>query len=180
MISDEMAISQTKKWIIDVVIGCNFCPFAAREVKQQTVFYLVESREGLKLSLEAFIRECHRLDDEAAIETTLIIFPNSFQKFEDYLELVSMAETLLQKEGYEGIYQVASFHPEYLFAGAPADDAANYSNRSIYPMLHLIREESIESALKKYPDPEAIPGRNIDFARNKGLLYMNMLRKSCM
>jgi hypothetical protein len=86
----------------------------------------------------------------------------------------------LIKNGYEGVYQVASFHPLYLFAGSDEKDAANYTNRSVYPMLHLLRESSIDKALESYIDPENIPVRNIEFARKKGLVYMKMLRDTCM
>jgi uncharacterized protein len=180
MVSAEQVIAQTKKWITDVVVGCNFCPFAGKELKQDTIRYVVETGTDLNTSLQVFIKECTRLDEDVSIETTLIIFPGSFQQFDDYLDLVDLAESLLKKEGYEGIYQVASFHPQYMFAGAPVNDAANYSNRSLYPMLHILREESIEKALKKYPNPEQIPDRNISFAREKGVAYMKMLRDSCM
>jgi len=176
----DQIISQTKKWITDVVIGCNFCPFAAREVKRGRVHYQVEPATELSVCLESFLKECIRLDNEETIETTLLIFPNAFHSFDDYLDLVDLAEKLITKEGYEGIYQVASFHPLYRFLGTAADDAANYTNRSIYPMLHLLREESIEKALQRYPDPEQIPERNILFAREKGAAYMKMLRDACL
>ncbi len=180
MISDEQVIAYTKKWILDVVIGCNFCPFAAKPVKQDAVHYKVEHAIGLQKCLQTFIRECMNMDENEQVETALIIFPNAFEQFDNYLDLVSLAESLLKKEGYEGIYQVASFHPQYRFAGAPVSDAANYTNRSIYPMLHILREESIEKALEKYPDAEGIPERNIHFAREKGTAYMKMLRDSCI
>lgn len=173
-------ISQTKKWMTDVVVGCNFCPFAAREIKQNKVHYQVEFATVLSICLESFLQECFRLDNEERIETTLLIFPNAFQSFAIYLELVEHAENLLKQNGYEGIYQVASFHPLYRFADSPDDDAANYTNRSVYPMLHLLREESIEQALKQYPDPGHIPERNILFARKKGIVYMKMLRDACI
>lgn len=180
MDSTNQIISQTKKWITDVVVGCNFCPFAARELKQNNVHYQVEPATELNVCLQSFLQECIRLDNDEMIETTLLIFPNAFQSFDEYLDLVSLAEKLISKKGYKGIYQVASFHPLYCFADSSADDAANYTNRSIYPMLHLLREESIEQALKRYADPEQIPERNIRFAREKGILYMNMLRDACL
>jgi hypothetical protein len=173
-------ISQTKKWITDVVVGCNFCPFAGTELKQNRIHYQVEPAIAVSTCLEAFLLECIRLDEETTIETTLVIFPNAFQLFHDYLFLVGLAEELIMKKGYEGIYQVASFHPLYQFAGSTADDAANYTNRSIYPMLHLLREESIEQALQRYPGAEQIPDRNIRFSREKGQLYMKMLRDACL
>ena len=173
-------IASTKKWIEMVVVGCNFCPFASKEVKAGSIHYQVEETTELAQGLEAFMRECERLDNDAAIATTLLILPEGFQRFDDYLDLVELAEKLLKKHKYQGVYQVASFHPRYLFAGSLAEDPANYTNRSIYPMLHLLREEQITKALARYPDPDGIPARNIDFARSKGAAYMRMLRDSCV
>jgi len=176
--NSEQVIDRTKKWIIDVVIGCNFCPFAANVVKQQTIFYNVEENKELETCLASFLLEMERLDNDPAIETSFLIFPNAFQQFDDYLDLISLAEELLKRKRYEGIYQVASFHPLYLFANSDENDPANYTNRSIYPMLQLLREESIDKALENYKDPESIPARNINFAKEKGLAYMKMLRDS--
>jgi len=172
-------VEQTKKWIARVVIGCNFCPFASRELKRNSIHYQVESSTETDECLYAFIQECIRLDDNENIDTSFLIFEHAFQQFDDYLDLVALAEKLLKKQGYEGIYQVASFHPQYLFAGSTEKDASNYTNRSIYPMLHLLREESIEKALEKYPDPAQIPERNIKFAEEKGIEYMKKLWLMC-
>lgn len=174
--TSEQIIDQTKKWIVDVVIGCNLCPFAANVVKQQTIFYKVDESTEMDECLASFVHEMKRLDNEVTIETSFLIFPNAFQKFDDYLDLVSLAENRLKRNGYGGVYQVASFHPLYLFADSDENDPANYTNRSIYPMLHLLREESIDKALEHYKSPESIPARNINFAREKGLTYMKMLR----
>jgi len=179
-VTDDRIIEQTKKWVTDVVIGCNFCPFAAKEVSQNKIRYQVENLTETKACLASFLKECVHLDEDANIETTLLIFPKAFAKFDDYLELLAKAEKLLKKEGYEGIYQVASFHPLYRFANSTANDPANYTNRSVYPMLHLLREASIEKALDRYSNPGQIPERNIDFARQKGIVYMKMLRDACL
>lgn len=176
----EKIIEQTKKWIVDVVVGCNFCPFAAREVNDNTIHYEVSAATMVKDCLETLLMECRRLDVNAKIETTIIILPAGFQKFGDYLDLIALGEKLFKQEKYEGVYQLASFHPDYKFSGAPANDAANYTNRSPYPMLHILREESIEKALANFPNPDSIPDRNVDFARKKGLAYMKMLRDSCL
>jgi len=164
---------------MDVVVGCNFCPFAAKEMKLNSVRYQVEMSLDLHVCLEAFINECVLLNNDKKTETTFLIFPNAFQQFDDYLDLVSFAEQLLKDNGYEGVYQVAGFHPLYLFANTSSTDAANYTNRSIYPMLHLLREESMEQALSNYSHPEQIPARNIRFAHEKGEAYMKMLRDNC-
>jgi hypothetical protein len=179
MQKNEQVIEQTKKWINDIVIGCNFCPFAAKVVKQQAVFYQLENSEDSAVCLETFFKELERLDEDETIETSFLIFPSSYPLFDDFLDIVAAAEGLLFKSGYEGIYQVASFHPDYQFAGSSLEDAANYTNRSVYPMLHLLREASIDKALEHFNDPEAIPGRNINFAREKGTAYMKLLRDAC-
>jgi uncharacterized protein len=176
----DRIIHQTKKWIVDVVVGCNFCPFAARELKANTIHYQVDDSKEHAHALEIFLQECLRLDSTPTIATTLLIFPVAFQNFGLYLDFVALAEKLLKKTGYEGTYQVASFHPLYRFARASAEDPANYTNRSPYPMLHLLREEQVELALSKYPHPEQIPEQNIDFARQKGEVYMKMLRDACL
>jgi uncharacterized protein len=180
MITDEQVIEQTKKWINDVVVGCNFCPFAANAVKQQSINYHVENSTDATICLQSFLQELIRLDDNINIETSFLIFPYAFKIFDDYLDIVTVAEKLLQQNGYEGIYQLASFHPLYQFAHSTQNDAANYTNKSVYPMLHLLREESIDKALEHYKNPEDIPERNINFARERGEVYMKMLRDGCI
>jgi uncharacterized protein len=172
-------ITQTQNWIKSVVIGCNFCPFAAKALLKESIRYVILDSENIEKIMASLTSELQFLDENDSIETTFIIFPNHFQDFEQYLDLVELAEDLNAEEEYEGIYQVASFHPDYCFAGADADDAANYTNRSVYPMLHLLREESITKALEHYKDPEGIPERNIAFSQEKGLKYMQMLRAAC-
>jgi uncharacterized protein len=176
----ELIIEQTKNWIKKVVIGCNFCPFAAREMKQDSIYYHVEMGNSITAVNEALSNELIRLDNDKNIGTILIIIPDMFEKFSDYLDYVALAESILKKKKYTGIYQIASFHPLYQFAGTQVEDVVNYTNKSIYPMLHILREEKITEALLKYPDPENIPNRNIDFAKNKGKAYMKMLRDSCL
>lgn len=168
-------ITQTQKWITNVVVGCNFCPFAAKEVKNNTIFYTVETASDKATCLKTLSTELERLDSNATIATSFLIVPNGYSNFYDYLQLVELSEKLIKKLGYEGVYQVASFHPQYLFAGSAANDAANYTNRSPYPMLHLLREEQMEQALENFPEPERIPERNIAFAQQKGLAYMKAL-----
>lgn len=180
MLTDEVIIDQTKCWIKDVVIGCNFCPFAAKELRLNTIHYHVEKSTEIKMCLESFLAQCKKLDLEKNVATTLLIFPAAFARFDNFLNLVSLAGELLTQEKYEGIYQVASFHPLYCFANALIDDAANYTNRSIYPMLHILREDGIEKALSHYNSPEKIPANNIKFARQKGVDFMRGLRNACL
>ena len=108
-----------------------------------------------------------------------MIYDNAFISFDDYLDFLELAEALLLEQDYEGIYQLASFHPDYCFEGAKQDDPANYTNRSPYPMLHLLRESSIELALASYPHPENIPQKNIKSLRELGLTKIQSLLAGC-
>lgn len=178
--TDSKIIEQTNNWIKSVVIDCNFCPFAAKALLKKSIRYIIKPNVTLDETLDALKKELDYLETDNDIETSFIIFENNYTDFESYLDLVKKAERLLTKQGYDGIYQIASFHPDYCFADTDADDAANYTNRSIYPMLHVLREESITNAVRLFPNPELIPQHNINFARQKGLQYMQMLRAACM
>ncbi|MES2777659.1 MAG: DUF1415 domain-containing protein [Bacteroidota bacterium] len=177
---DTTIIQHTINWIQSVVIGCNFCPFAAKALLKKTVRYTVLPSANTKAVLEKLMQEIYHLDEGEDIETTFIILPDNFGDFSAYLDLVEVAEKLIEKEDYEGVYQLASFHPQYCFAGESPEDAANYTNRSPYPMLHILREDSITNALENFPDPESIPEKNIAFARNKGLAYMQELMRQAL
>ena len=167
----ESIIARTRQWIETVVVGMNFCPFAKREMRHNTVRFIVSSDLDIESVLLQLIDECTHLDVDDGTQTTLLILPEGFADFDDYLDLAGLAEDLLADRGYEGVYQVASFHPDYRFADADADDPANYTNRSPYPMLHLLREDELEAAIASYPDPDAIPENNITKARALGWDY---------
>jgi hypothetical protein len=178
--NESEIIKQTRNWVEKVVIGLNFCPFAQRELINERVRFTVSDAIGIEPALENLLREIHFLEDNSGTETSLLIYPLAFSEFDDYLDLLDLANALVEDQGYEGVFQIASFHPNYQFADSAKDDAANYTNRSPYPMLHLLREESLELALENYPNPETIPVRNVNFAREKGLGYMQVLLESCM
>ncbi|HIO92655.1 MAG TPA: DUF1415 domain-containing protein [Leucothrix mucor] len=165
----EKIIRHTKKWLEEVVIKHNFCPFAKKELLRDSIHYQAVESSDMEVGLQALAEEFFLLDQQEKIETTLVIFPNGFNDFNDYLDLVEIANALLEDQGYLGIYQLASFHPDYCFADSDNDDPANYTNRSPYPTLHIIREKSLARAIKNHPDAEAIPDRNIAFARDIGL-----------
>lgn len=160
---------QVETWLTAFIIKYNICPFAKKEYDKGSIYYAVIKSKNTALCLEAVFLECQRLDSQQEIETTLIIYPDHFIQFEDYLDFLSMAEALLFEQGYEGIYQLASFHPDYCFEGECQSDPANYTNRSPYPILHLIRESSLEKVLKTFPHPELIPQRNIALTRQMGI-----------
>ncbi len=173
---NQIIINRTKAWLIEVVIGCNFCPFAAKEVKKNSIHFEVMNSEKNMEGIHLLLSEYQLLDKDASVETTLVIFPNAFSDFQDYLKFLDQAEKSLQRNKYEGIYQLAGFHPMYQFADSTLDDAANYTNRSPYPMIHILREASVERAIASYPNVENIPIKNMAYARSKGLAYMQGLR----
>jgi hypothetical protein len=173
------AIEDTKKWLKTVVIAHNICPFAKRVFDNGSIHFTIENSTEMEMCLENLLDECARLDENENIETTLLIYPKTFANFDEYLDFVEIAERLLEVEDYEGIYQLASFHPNYCFEGSNENDAANYTNRSPYPMLHLLREESLEKALENYPNPENIPENNIKLTRELGLQKMKETLAAC-
>ncbi len=173
--TNKTIIQQTKNWLSSVIIEHSICPFAKREHDNDRIHYEVIKSKDLETQLEQLILQCEALDNDASRETSLLIFPDALSDFEDYLDLVEIGNELMTKQGYEGVYQLASFHPQYRFADSSIDDASNYTNRSPYPMLHILREESIEKVLANYPNPEDIPERNIKLTQDLGLEAMKKL-----
>jgi hypothetical protein len=176
----EPEVELVRKWIIEVVVGLNFCPFAAKPLKTGKIHFSVNKATTLKSALETFAKLCSMLDENDEVDTAIVVLPDGFDSFQDYLHLVDCCEQLITKEGFEGTYQVASFHPKYVFQGSGEDDPANYTNRSPFPLLHILREEMIESALEKYPHPEKIPENNIEMTRKLGLEHMKSLFLACL
>lgn len=165
---NENIINAVKDWILVTIIGFNFCPFAKREFDRETIHYELVDEKSTEEQLYSLANEFVRLDNNPDIETTIVIYPVGLESFFDYLDFLEMANELLVEQGYEGKYQLASFHPDYCFGDSHQDDPANFTNRSPYPLIHIIREESLERVLSKYPDPESIPESNIELAQEKG------------
>ena len=167
---EDDAIAATRRWLERAVIGLNLCPFAkAVYVKQQVRFVFSDATTPEQL-LEQLGEELLRLRDTPAeqVDTTLLVHPYVLQDFLDYNDFLDQADALVAELGLEGVLQVASFHPQYQFAGSEPDDIANYPNRSPYPTLHLLREDSVERAVAAYPDPDAIIDRNIQTLTDLG------------
>ena len=178
-VKENDIINQTRNWVNRVVIGLNFCPFAYKVLENNSLLCLVSSAGSVEPALTDLLKAIRLMDNSESIETILLIFNEGFYDFDDYLDLVDLADALIEDEGYEGVYQVASFHPDYVFEDSDEEDAANFTNRSPYPMLHLLRESSLEKVLENFSNPEEIPQRNVRFSREKGLAYMQVLLESC-
>lgn len=172
-------VSATRKWVEDVVVGYNLCPFAKRELVRDRVRFVVSEAETEDELLQAVHAELQRLEDEPEIETTLLVHPNVLQDFPAYNEFLDATDGLLAYMNLEGIYQIASFHPDYQFEGTEPEAAENYTNRSPYPMFHLIREASLEAAINNYPDVDGIPQRNIELMEELGVEKMKAILDSC-
>jgi hypothetical protein len=175
----NIAISQTREWVSSVIVKYNFCPFARKEVENNCIHYIVSNANTIDDAVMDMLEQCIELDRESERETTLIMFDNGFSDFEDFLDLVDLANALLVAQGFEGKYQIANFHPDYVFADSDETDPANYTNRAPFPTLHLIREASMSEALENYDEPESIPEHNINLARRKGIDFWQQLLENC-
>lgn len=173
-------IAQTQCWLESVIIELNFCPFAKREFVRNSIRYTVSEQADLAPALQAVSDELQYLDQHPQTETTLLIFPRGFAEFNDFLELIEMADQLIDQLGYRSVYQLAHFHPDYCFAGCNDEDAANYTNRSPWPTLHLLREASLQKAIERYPDTSQIPDNNISKARELGKPALQARLQKCM
>ncbi len=161
-------IQATEDWLNNVVIGLNLCPFAAKPAKQKQIHFSVSRASSDVALIEDLETELNRLIEHSDntqpdyIETSLVILENSLSDFDDYNQFLNMTDDILHHHQLEGVFQVASFHPHYQFAGTHPNDRENLTNCSPYPVFHLIREDSLEAALQSYPNPELIPERNIE------------------
>ncbi|MEE1674137.1 DUF1415 domain-containing protein [Agarivorans aestuarii] len=168
----------TQRWVKDFVVEYNICPFAKRELERGSIRYEVAMSADIEVLLQALIAECQLLDEQPEIETSLFITPE-LGDFEDYLDCLHWAEQLMRKQGYDGVYQLASFHPRYCFAGEAEAEPSNYTNRSPYPMFHLIREDTVSRLTQLHPDPEGIPERNIQLSEELGTASLKQILASC-
>ena len=159
----DIAIADTVRWLERAVIGLNLCPFAkAPHVKGQ-IHYAVSEAKGLEGLRDELIEQLQALMQRPAEEreTTLLIVPQMLRDFLDFNDFLDEADGVLQELSLEGELQVASFHPDFQFAGTEPDDITNYTNRSPYPTLHLIREASIDRAVEAFPEAETIYETNM-------------------
>jgi hypothetical protein len=155
--SDE-ATEKTRAWLEKAVIGLNLCPFAKAVHKKGQIRYIVSAATQPLELLDDLKRELEHLRDVSAetTDTTLLIHPGVLEDFEDFNEFLEVADLAVEDLGLEGEIQVASFHPDFQFEGTGADDITNYTNRSPYPTLHLLREDSIDKAVAAFPDASKI------------------------
>lgn len=169
-VDDDQVIAATRRWVERAVIGLNLCPFAKAVQTDERIRYVQSEARTPDELIADLQRELETLAEATPekIETTLLIHPHVLTDFLDYNDFLDVADGLVEALHLDGVLQVASFHPRYQFAGSGPDDVSNYSNRSPYPTLHLLREESIERAVEAMPDAEKIYQRNIETLQRIG------------
>jgi len=175
-----MYIKQTLQWVNSIVIDLNLCPFARREIDNNAVRIEVSSATKFEDGLTDFMKEIEHLDTNTNTGTTLLLFPHFLNDFNDYLDFVDLANELLVQSEYDGVYQLATFHPQYCFHGVTVNDVTNYTNRSPYPMVHLLREEMLDRAIAYYGDTEEIPENNMRRLQELGLTEILKRLEQCM
>jgi hypothetical protein len=164
-------VGETKIWLERAVIGLNLCPFAKVVHTKNQIRYTVSEATGVESLLEDLVRELAELAQTPAdeIDTTLLIHPHTLNDFFDYNDFLDLADACVEQLGLSGEIQIASFHPQYQFADTAADDITNYTNRSPYPMLHLLREASVARAVNAFPDASAIFEKNMRAMESLGI-----------
>ena len=178
---EPLAITETRAWVDRAVIGLNLCPFArAPQVKGQVRYVLSAATDPAAL-LADLVAELEKLAQAPAerIETTLLVHPDVMTDFAEYNDFLEVVDATVAELDLEGIVQVASFHPQYQFEGTEPDDVENATNRSPYPTLHLLREDSIDRAVAAFPEAEAIYESNIATMQRLGADGWAALRRQC-
>ena len=176
-IPEVVAERKTRAWLSEFVVGLNLCPFARPVVTSDTlrvVVCLAEGEEGVAKALLDEIDFIQRVS-ETEVATTLLIYPKALTQFDDYLAFLDGAELLLEEVNLNGVLQLASFHPDYRFAGESIDAASHYTNRAPFPMIHLLREDMVTRALETFPSPEQIPERNIRLLKDLGVEHIQKM-----
>ena len=170
-ISRDLAVADTVRWLERAVIGLNLCPFAKGPHIKGQIHYAVSEAKGLEGLRDELIEELKALQALPAEEreTTLLIVPHMLRDFLDFNDFLDEADGVLQELDLEGEFQVASFHPDFQFADTEPDDITNFTNRSPYPTLHLIREASIDRAVEAFPEAETIYEANMATMEKLGL-----------
>lgn len=169
-IKDDVVIAQTKLWLEKAVIGLNLCPFAKGVHIKDQIRYFVSHATTPEELIKDLIAELEVLAEAnpEKVDTTLLIHPFVMQDFLDYNDFLEVADATLEELDLDGILQVASFHPQYQFEDAASDDIDNYTNRSPFPTLHLLREESIDKVVEAFPEAEQIYEKNMQTLRALG------------
>ncbi len=174
---DAAVVTFTVQWLERAVIGLNLCPFAKGVHVKGQIHYVVTTASTHADLLESLKNELNGLQAQESIarDTTLLIAPVAFPDFLDFHDFLPDCDRLLRRMKLNGVFQIASFHPQFQFADTAPEDIANYTNRAPFPILHLLREESIDRAVEAFPEPDAIFEKNMQTLRDLGIDGWNAL-----
>lgn len=175
--NDTLVIDHVKRWLDQFIITLNLCPFANRERINNRIRFVVSSADHQDPLLADLAVELEHLYSHPDMQTTLLIHPHTLTDFADYNQFLNQVDALLDALDLIGIFQVASFHPNYRFADTEPNDAENYTNRSPYPILHILREASVERAIHEHPDADSIPTTNINRLNDMGVKKLKELQE---
>jgi hypothetical protein len=179
LLDQERVADATRFWVRTVVVDLNLCPFARRELNEDRIRFKVTESASESQLLHDLQIELNFLETHRETETTLLIHPAALLDFADYNQFLDEVDQLLASMQLEGVIQIASFHPYYQFDGTEVDAAENYTNRSPYPMLHLIREVSLAKAIAQHGDTQSIPESNIKKLNEMGVDEIRALMEAC-
>lgn len=181
IVDDEPVRATTHRWLTRLVVGLNLCPFASAPLREETVRIAVSDAREPQTLMADLLEEILRLHgtDLGAISTTLLVTPHTLQTFDDFNAFLGVAEDSLRALDLDGELQLASFHPDYRFAGSAPGDPGNYTNRSPYPILHLLREAEVSRAVTHHPDPARIYRDNIRRLEALGVEHLGAMLADC-
>lgn len=173
----QQIIEKSKAWVERFVIGLQLCPFAKRPFEKGRVHFEVCLEKNIEAQLIAFWKEIELLSatPKETISNSILIFPNGLDDFGQYLDCYDLAEQLLFDQNKEEEFQLASFHPDYQFEGTKKDDVTNFTNRSPYPFIHILRIEEVTEAIENYPNIEEVPERNMRLLKEMGIEQIKTL-----
>ena len=177
--SIDTTVNITRRWIKSFVVDLNLCPFARREVMRNSMRFTVFGYSDPENILHALSEEITLIHNSPEIATSFLILPAGMPDFRDFNDFIYAAESLTETLGWEGRYQLVGFHPQYQFADTEPDDAENYTNRSPFPMIHILRESSVSDAVASTPDAALIPQRNIAALGDLGTTALKARWRNC-
>lgn len=178
--NEETVLAAVRRWLDTFIVGMQLCPFAAAPLAEGRVRLAVTGARSDQELIYALLEEIRALDADPNVETSLLIHPRALNDFDEYNQFLDVVDAILEETDREGVYQVASFHPDYQFDGTAPDAAENYTNRSPFPLLHLLRESSISRVLDTGVDTNAVPERNILRMNAQGTRALAQLLADCL
>lgn len=177
----QSILKEVESWLDEVVIGLKLCPFAKQPRLKKQIHICISKAESIEELMLCVVEQSHQLEKKTAeeLETSLIVIPDLLDNFDNYLDSLFLAEQVLDAQGWQGIFQIASFHPRYQFEGTALNDIENLTNKAPYPIFHILREASVSKAADAYGNTALIPEKNKETIANLSTQRRRQLFKNC-